>query len=61
MCVGGKFQTGFKEGLKVSKKFQKSFRAVLQFCWCMDLIAATRAEGGLVLVQKLTFRISFLI
>ena len=30
----------------VSRMFQLSF--VLQFCSCIDLIAATRAEGGLV-------------
>ena len=30
----------------VSRMFQWSF--VLQFCSCMNLIAATRAEGGLV-------------
>ena len=29
--------------------FQCSF--VLQFCFCMDLIAATRAEGGLVFLE----------
>ena len=33
--------------------FQKCFDevAVLQFCWCEDLIAATQEEGGLVSVQ----------
>ena len=37
---------GFRENFK--KKFQGCFKNVsMQFC-CMDLIAATRAEGGLV-------------
>ena len=36
-----------KESVKgVLRMFQRSF--VLQFCCCMKLIAATRAEGGLV-------------
>ena len=34
---------------KCHKKFLRNF--VLQFCCCMDLIAASRAEGGLVLVN----------
>ena len=38
---------------KNPKKFQGYFDEVLvlQFCWCMDLITATRAEGGLVSVE----------
>ena len=43
-CVSIKFQK------KVSRVFHECFNEVLflQFCSCMDLIAATRAEGGLV-------------
>ena len=35
----------------IQKELQERFNEVLvlQFCWCMDLIAATRAEGGLVI------------
>ena len=45
--VSSVFQEKFKQSVKgVSRMFQSSF--VLQFCCCMDLIAATRAEGGLV-------------
>ena len=44
-CVSRKFQI----------KFQKFFKNVsmefLQFYCCMDIIAGTRAEGGLVLFQ----------
>ena len=35
---------------KLKIKFQEFSRMFFQFCCCMDLIAATRAEGGLVLV-----------
>ena len=43
------FQENVIKSLKgVSRIFQKSF--VLQFCCSMNLIAATRAEGGLVLL-----------
>ena len=40
----------FKESVKfVLRKFQGCFKNVsMKFCSCMDLIAATRAEGGLV-------------
>ena len=43
------FQQNFKK--KVSRVFQECFNEVLilRFGCCMDLIAATRAEGGLVL------------
>ena len=46
----------FKESVKcVSRKFQRCFMNVLikflRFFCCMDLIAATRAEGGLVLLN----------
>ena len=41
------FQVSFKNFMGVSKTFQWS--SLLQFCCCMALIAATRAEGGLVL------------
>ena len=57
---------GFKEGLrgfqKIPKKFQGCFDEILalQFCWCMDLIAATRAEGGLVYFQYIRYSNSFL-
>ena len=50
----------FKESVKcVSRKFHKkvegcfknvSRKFILQFCFCMALIAATRAEGRLVIV-----------
>ena len=40
-CVSRKFSK--KKVSRVSRIF------VLKFCCCMDLIAATRAEGGLVL------------
>ena len=34
---------------KLEKKLQGRFKNVsMKFCSCMDLIAATRAEGGLV-------------
>ena len=40
------FQGNFNN---VSKVFQSSFKGVLRkFCCCIALIAATRAEGGLV-------------
>ena len=42
-CVPRKFQI----------KFQEFSRMFFQFCCCMDLIAATRAEGGLVLYVTL--------
>ena len=42
-CLPKKFQIKFQE---FSRMFQWSF--FLQFCCCMDFIAATRAEGGLV-------------
>ena len=43
-CVSIKFQK------KVSRVFHECFNEVLflQFCSCMDLIAATQPEGGLV-------------
>ena len=45
--VSSVFQENFIKSFKgVSRIFQWSF--VLQFCCCMNLIAATRAEGGLV-------------
>ena len=58
--VSWQFQLRFKEVSRVFKesvkcvprkfqiKFQEFSRMFLQFCCCMDLIAATRAEGGLV-------------
>ena len=58
--VSRQFQRHFKEVLGVSsvfkedfkksfKGFQESFnKFFFQFCCCKDLIAATRAEGGLV-------------
>ena len=49
-CVLRKFQ-------KVSRVFQKCFNkvVVLKFCCCMALIAAARAEGGLVCFKKEVF------
>ena len=44
-------QENFKKSFNgVSRMFQCSF--VLQFCCCMDLIAATRTKGRLVIVEK---------
>ena len=46
------FQENFKNSFKgVSKKFLRSF--FFQFVCCMDLIVATRADGGLVLNRPL--------
>ena len=48
---------GFKAGLRVfknnPKKCQGCFKEVLvlQICWCMVLIATTRAEGGLFRIK----------
>ena len=44
----------FKNKKNVSRVFQECFNEgfVLQFCSCMDLIVATRAEGGLVYSLK---------
>ena len=56
-----KFQRVFKISVKsVSRKLKKKKVArvfhqwsfVFQFCCSMDLIAATRAEGGLVIIEK---------
>ena len=54
-AVGGflvrkSFNGCLREVSKVSWVFQKCFDKVLvlKFCWCMELIAATQAEGGLV-------------
>ena len=41
---------GFKEGLRVFKNYQNSFKGVLKCYRCMDLITAIQAEGGLVFV-----------
>ena len=68
--VSWQFQLRFKEVSRVFKesvkcvprkfqiKFQEFSRMFLQFCCCMDLIAATRAEGGLVF-QKLANQFFF--
>ena len=48
-CLRGvcmKFQGYFQ----VSRMFQGSF--VLQFCYCMVLIAATLTEGGLLMIPS---------
>ena len=46
--VSSVFQENFIKSFKgVSRNFQRSF--VLPFCCSMNLIAATRAEGGLVI------------
>ena len=61
--VSKQFQRCFKEDSRVLKNvssvfqenFIKSFKGVssfvLQFCSCMNLIAATRAERGLVYIN----------
>ena len=46
--------------LKVSRMYQESLKFLLQFC-CMNLIAATRAEGGLVKVSKRCFSNVFVV
>ena len=50
-AVSKTFYGSFKGVRKCQVCFKQISNNVLQFCWCMDLISVTRAEGGFVYPQ----------
>ena len=54
MGVSKDLSQKFQENVEVFKALVRGFKVVLflQVYWCMSLIAATRAEGGLVFSSR---------